>query len=149
MINTKQQKAFEKIIKSATNKLGKIFFLNGPGGTRKTFVYNTVCHKLWGEGLIVLCVASSGIAALLLKGGQTSHSLFKILVEGLTNKTFYSIPKQGLLAELLHRTDMIIWDEITMQHKLGPEAVDCTLQNTHNILDKPFSGITVIFGGNF
>jgi hypothetical protein len=149
MMNAKQREAFEKIIESAMNKLGKIFFLNGPGGTGKTFVYNTVCHKLRGEGLIVLCVASSGIAALLLKGGRTSHSMFKIPVDGLTNETFCSIPKQGLLAELLRRADVTIWDEITMQHKLGPEAVDRTLRDIRNVPDKPFGGMTVVFGGDF
>lgn len=45
------------------------FFLNGPGGTGKTFVYNTVCNTIRSKGWIALCAASSGIAAL---------SMFKI-----------------------------------------------------------------------
>jgi hypothetical protein len=52
--------------------------LQGPVGTGKTFAYNTLCNYYRGLGKIVLCVASSGIAALLLPGGRTSHSRFLI-----------------------------------------------------------------------
>lgn len=55
-----------------------LFFLDGPGGTGKTFVQNTIMAKLRSEGKIVLAVASSGIAATLLDGGQTAHGKFKI-----------------------------------------------------------------------
>jgi hypothetical protein len=34
--------------------------------------------KVKSEGMIVLCVATSGIAASLLDGGKTVHSLFKV-----------------------------------------------------------------------
>ena len=54
------------------------FFVHGPAGTGKTFLYKTLCNHFRAENKIVLCVASSGIAALLLPGGQTSHSRFKI-----------------------------------------------------------------------
>lgn len=57
-----------------------MFFLNGPGGTGKTFVYNTVVHKVRSEGWIALCVASSGVASLLLHGGPTSHSMYYLPV---------------------------------------------------------------------
>lgn len=100
--------------------------MNGPGGTGKSFVYNMVCHKLQSEGTIILCVASSGIAALLLKGGQTAHSMFKIPIEDITDDLMCSIPKEGLLAGLLHLTGIIIWDEVTMQLHYAFEAVDHT-----------------------
>jgi chromosomal replication initiation ATPase DnaA len=60
------------------DRTGQTFFLHGPGGTGKTFVYNTLCHYLRSECKIVLCVALSGIAAILLLGGRTAHSMFKI-----------------------------------------------------------------------
>lgn len=46
LMNTEQRQAFDQIIDSALNDVGKIFFLNGPGGTGKTFVHNTVCNKV-------------------------------------------------------------------------------------------------------
>ena len=57
---------------------GEIFFLHGAGGTGKTFLYNTLCYHLRSQDKIVLCVASSGIDSLLLQGGCTAHSCFKI-----------------------------------------------------------------------
>lgn len=56
------------------SKDGAIFFLNSPGSTGKTMLQNTVMSKLRSHQRIVLAVASSGIAATLLKGGKTTHS---------------------------------------------------------------------------
>jgi ATP-dependent DNA helicase PIF1 len=53
-----------------------------------------------------------------------------------------------MLADLLRETDLIIWDEVPMQHKHAPECVDRTLQDIrHN--NSPFGGIPVVFGGDF
>ena len=68
-MNVGQKHAFDSIIDSVIHQRKKLFFLNGPAGTGKNFCYNAICHKLRGEGKIVLCVASSGIAAFLLQGG--------------------------------------------------------------------------------
>lgn len=43
---------------------------------------------------------------------------------------------------------LIIWDEAVMQHRYGPEAVDRTLRDLRDD-DRPFGGITVVFGGDF
>ena len=55
-----------------------MFFLYGHGGTGKTFVYKTIMSFLRSRGEIVLAVASSRIASLLLLGGRTTHSRFRI-----------------------------------------------------------------------
>ncbi|XP_073529640.1 uncharacterized protein [Phyllobates terribilis] len=62
---------------SETNK-GGIVFLDAPGGTGKTFVINLLLAKFRQQKKIALAVASSGIAATLLKGGRTAHSTFKL-----------------------------------------------------------------------
>ncbi|KAJ7042292.1 PIF1-like helicase-domain-containing protein, partial [Mycena alexandri] len=107
-LNLEQRAAFDKIIESARQRSGKTYFLNGPGGTGKTFVYKTACHLLRSEEQIVLCVASSGIAALILPGGRTSYSVFKIPIDGLNAESFCSIPKNSQRADLLRRTVLII-----------------------------------------
>jgi len=71
-----QLNAYQCIINSVLSGHGDAFFLCGPAGTGKTYVYKTVCHRLRSAVKIVLCVASSGIAALLLPGGRTAHSTF-------------------------------------------------------------------------
>jgi CO dehydrogenase nickel-insertion accessory protein CooC1 len=58
------------------NKDGKLFFVYGIGGTGKTFVCTTLLSRLQGQGNIVLVVASSRIAYLLLIGDKTAHSRF-------------------------------------------------------------------------
>ena len=55
-----------------------IFFVDGPGGTGKTFLYKGLLAKVRAEGIVALAVASSGISALLLDSGTTAHSRFKI-----------------------------------------------------------------------
>ncbi|KNZ79699.1 hypothetical protein J132_08858 [Termitomyces sp. J132] len=62
---------------SMDNNLGKMIFIHSAGGCSKTFVCNTLASAVWSNGDVALCVASSGIAALLLEGGRT-HSRFKI-----------------------------------------------------------------------
>ena len=56
----------------------RLFFVDGPGGTGKTFLYKTLLATVRARGDIALAVASSGIAALLLEGGRTAHSRLKI-----------------------------------------------------------------------
>ena len=52
------------------------------------------------------------------------------------------------MADLFREADLLIIDEITMQHPHAAEALDRTLQDICNC-DKLFGGLTVVFGGNF
>ena len=65
----------------------RAFFLDAPGGCGKTFMFNLLLATIRAQGRIALSVASSGIAALLLTGGTTAHSLFKISFDNLTEET--------------------------------------------------------------
>ncbi|TFK19054.1 hypothetical protein FA15DRAFT_602208, partial [Coprinopsis marcescibilis] len=80
-LNEEQQQAFDTITAAVDGGQSGLYFLNGPAGTGKTFVYNTLCYHFRASGKIVLCVASSGIASLLLIGGRTAHSTFKIPID--------------------------------------------------------------------
>ncbi|XP_074277595.1 uncharacterized protein LOC141601231 [Silene latifolia] len=73
-----QRSVYEEIMDSILNCRGGIFFVYGYGGTSKTFIWKTLCAALRSQGEIVLPVASSGIAAILLPGGTTAHSRFGI-----------------------------------------------------------------------
>ncbi|XP_071688036.1 uncharacterized protein [Rutidosis leptorrhynchoides] len=86
-LTPEQLAIYEKVIAAVTQKKGGLFFLYGPGGTGKTFVYNTILTKLRSEKMIVLAVASSRIASLLLPGGRTAHSRFVIPLELMENST--------------------------------------------------------------
>ncbi|GBO17046.1 hypothetical protein AVEN_150339-1 [Araneus ventricosus] len=80
-LNEEQKLVFDIILKAIyDNKedISRLFFLEGPAGTGKTFLYNTLLHTIRGKGHHVTPVASTGIAATLLNGGRTAHSVFKI-----------------------------------------------------------------------
>ncbi|XP_052185281.1 uncharacterized protein LOC127796918 [Diospyros lotus] len=113
----------------------------------KTFLYNTIALKCRNLRHIVITVASSGIASLLLVGGRTAHSTFSIPLDVLENSNC-GLSKQSLQAELFRETKLIIWDEVPMQHRYCVEAVDRTLRDICDS-DKPFGGIIVVLGGDF
>lgn len=147
-MNRGQRTAYDTIVTAIENDVQPpSFFLSGPGGTGKTFLYQALAHKFRSQGEIVLCVASSGIASLLLPGGRTAHSCFKIPVPCHETSTC-SISKQGELAGLLRRTRFIIWDEATMQHQHTVKAVSRTLSDIRDN-ETAFGGIPVLFGGDW
>jgi len=143
-----QQIAFERIWRSIINKEGRIFFIDGYGGTGKTYLYQTISHSVRGQNVIILCVASTGLACLLLPAGQTAHSMFKIPIDGLDSNSICNIPKESLRADLLRMADAVIYDECLMTHRHCFEALDRTLQDLRNS-SKLFGGLTMIFGGDF
>ncbi|XP_013657842.2 uncharacterized protein LOC106362493 [Brassica napus] len=64
----------------------------------------------------ILPVASSGIAALLLPNGRTAHSRFNIPLK-LSEDKLCNIKHGTMVADLIEKTDLIIWDEAPMTHK--------------------------------
>jgi PIF1-like helicase len=146
-LNANQHFAFDRITAAITGKIRKTFFLYGPGGTGKTYLYNTLCHYLHSQNKIVVCVASFGIAALLLNGGHTAHSHLKIPVP-YNETTFCTKARNSHLASLICQTDLVIWNEAPMQHCHIMETVDRFFRDWCDS-DKPFSGLTIVFSGNF
>jgi PIF1-like helicase len=100
-LNAEQRDTFDKIYKSTSDRNGDPFFLHGPGGTGKMFVYSTVCHHIRANLWIVLCVASFSVASLLLLGGHTAHSTFCIPVHGLCSDSWCQIDKKSKHADML------------------------------------------------
>ena len=74
-LNSDQQTCFQTIVTAITDDPQTAhFYLQGPGGTGKTFLYKALCHDYRSQGKTVLCVASTGIAALLLPDERTLYS---------------------------------------------------------------------------
>ena len=76
----------------------------------------------------MLSVASSGVAALLLHGGRTAHSVFKIPLD-IDETSQCAVSSNSILAAQLRNVDIIIWDEAPMTHKHSIEAVDRLLRD--------------------
>ena len=147
-LNADQRLAFEKIWRSIIHREGKAFFIDGFGGCGKTYLYQVICHAVRAEGIIILCVASTGLACLLLPGGQTAHSMFKIPIDTLSATSICNISKESLRADLLRMAEAVIYDECLMTHRHCFEALDRTFRDLRDC-SKPFGGLTMIFGGDF
>ncbi|WVZ69951.1 LOW QUALITY PROTEIN: hypothetical protein U9M48_018664 [Paspalum notatum var. saurae] len=135
-LNNEQREAFHKIVNS-----------------------NTIVSYLRAHKKIVLTVASSGVASLLLPNGRTAHSWFRIPIE-IDEISMCDI-KNGE-QKLLSQTDLIIWDEALMTNRQCFEALDRSLrdilcENNTELCDDfillwtegvPFGGKVVVLGGD-
>jgi len=152
-INPEQKKAYDAIMESVDNGLGKQIFVEGHGGTGKIYLWKAVTTKLRSEGKIVLTVASCAIAALLIPGRRTTHSGFRIPTN-ITDESTCEIKQRTHLAELLKKTSVIIWDQTPMANRNCFEALDKSLRDilrftNQNSNEKPFGAMTVVLGGDF
>ncbi|XP_027357259.1 uncharacterized protein LOC113866646 [Abrus precatorius] len=152
-LTMEQKVVYHEIMNSVLNKSGDFFFLYGYEGTGKTYIWNTLSVALRSKRLIVLNVASSGIASLLFPGERIAHSKFSIPL--MTNNTSTcKIKQRSLKADLLINTSLIIWNEAIMLNKFYFEALDRTLRDlmrvrNSNSMNEPFGGKVVVLGGDF
>ncbi|XP_076949290.1 uncharacterized protein LOC143621887 [Bidens hawaiensis] len=146
-ITDEQKNVFDRIMMAVQQNKGGVFFVYGYGGTDKTYLWKTLSTAIRSKGEVVLTVASSGIASLLLTGGRTAHSRFHIVINLNEDSTCYMDPGT-YEAQLLEKTKLIIWDEAPMAHKHGFQALDRSLKDalSSNLL---FGGKVVVFGGDF
>ncbi|XP_027120479.1 uncharacterized protein [Coffea arabica] len=127
-LNVEQRHAYDLILQSVFSPLGQSFFIDGPGGTGKTFLYRSLLATLRSQGHIAIVVATSGVAAFILPGGRTAHSR------------------------------LILWDEASMAKLETVEAFDDLLRdimdrdlpfggkNIRAILDPAFSEFLLRIG---
>jgi len=143
-----------RIVKNqnGTSDHHNIFFLDAYAGTGKTWTINMILAGVRAEGGIALATASSGIAALLLSGGSTSYSTFKIPLNVTENSTC-NVSKHKDIADMLRKSSLIVWDEVTLSHKHAIETVDRLLRDImstpHQRCEIPFGGKVVLFSGDF
>ena len=84
---------------------------------------------------------------------RTAHSRFKLPLT-LSDVSMCNIPKCSMLASLIAKSDLIIWDEAPMAHRQAFETLDRSLRDLLSpsdptASDKPFGGKTVLLGGDF
>ena len=142
-----QRQHYDKIMQAVNSGEGKCFFLDGPGGSGKSYLYQTLTHNLRAQHLVVLCVASTGIAATLI-GGMTAHKQFGIPVPCHDHSTSH-IRLNSKEAAALREASLIIWDESTMAHKDMLICLDRLLRDLMNNSGSPFGGKCLVLGGDF
>ncbi|XP_024011330.1 uncharacterized protein LOC112086593 [Eutrema salsugineum] len=146
-VTSEQRRVYDEILEAVNKNKGGMFFVYGSGGTGKTYLWSLLGSALRSQGDVVLKVAWSGIAALLLEGGRTAHSRFVISI--VVNKfTFCSIKKESNLADLIRIAKLIIWDEALMMSKECFETLDRTMRDILEV-DKPFGDKVIVLGRDF
>ncbi|PWZ13521.1 ATP-dependent DNA helicase PIF1 [Zea mays] len=137
-------------LKDSLNKeqRGGLFFVDGPGGTRKTYLYRVLLVTLRSQNKIVVATATSGVAASIMPGGRTVHSRFKIPLT-IDNGAVCSFMKLSGTAELLRKASLIIWDEASMTKRKVMEALNISMRDIMGQSGLPFGGKTIVFGRDF
>ena len=100
LLNEKQRHAFEIISHRIYENKNGTFFLDGPEGTRKSFLYRALLADIRSKGYLALATATSGIATSILPGGRTAHSRFKIPID-LSKGRACRVSKQSSLAAMI------------------------------------------------
>ncbi|KAJ9539421.1 hypothetical protein OSB04_032154 [Centaurea solstitialis] len=102
-LNSDQKSVFDDIMRHVNDDCQGVFFVDGPSGTGKMFLYKALLAEVRSRGLIALATASSGVAANNMPGSGT--------------------------AQLLRHARLIIWDEASMAKRQAVEALDQTMQD--------------------
>ncbi|ONM17173.1 hypothetical protein ZEAMMB73_Zm00001d003578 [Zea mays] len=147
-LNEEQMVAYDKIMSAVNTDQGGLFFVDGPGGTGKTYLYRVLLATLRNQGKIAVATATSGVAASIMPGGRTAHSRFKIPLT-IDDGVVCCFTKQSGTAELLRKSSLIIWDEASMTKRQAVEALDNSMRDIMGRLGLPFGGKTIVFGGDF
>jgi ATP-dependent DNA helicase PIF1 len=140
--NSEQRAAFDEFKRCLDGGENKMYFLDGPAGTGKTYVYD--CLLAYARSIgnkVAIAVASAGAAASLLKGGRTAHSMFEIPINIHENSCCF-FRHRSARAELFQMCRLCIWDEAPMAHRYVIEAVLRTLQSLE-------IQMMFVFGGDF
>jgi pSer/pThr/pTyr-binding forkhead associated (FHA) protein len=125
-LNPEQLSGFTEIIDHVINKKERVFFVDDLGGTNKTFLYRCLIATVCSKGLIAVATATSGIAASIMSGGRTTHSVFKIPIK-IIDGSICKFSKQSDMVDLLCRAALLIWDEVAMTKRQSIETLDRSL----------------------
>ncbi|XP_058810250.1 uncharacterized protein LOC131675336 [Phymastichus coffea] len=125
----------------------RCIFMEGPGGSGKTYVYETMYDLLTSKNIEVCTMAYTGIAATLLPNGKTVHKIFGLPVP-MFNDSTSNIKAQSKEAKKLRKTAVFIWDEAPMAPRYALDIANKVLQDVmgNNL---PFRGKIMILGGDF
>jgi ATP-dependent DNA helicase PIF1 len=140
--NTEQMATYKTIMSTVDSPNGGIFFIDGPEGTGKTFLYRALLGTVRSQDKIVVTTATTGVA------GRNAHSHFKIPLN-IDESGYCNLTKQSGTTKLLREASLTLWNEASMTKRQAIEALDISLRDILDKEDLPFGGKAVVFGGDF
>ncbi|KAG7994263.1 hypothetical protein I3843_01G050200 [Carya illinoinensis] len=135
-LNSKQRHVYNSVLGKVFSNEAATFFVDGPTGTGKTFLYKALLAAVRSRKLVALATASSGVAASILPGGPTAHLRFKISLD-TDEHSICCVSKQSAITKLLR-----------VARKQHIQALDKMLRDI-NDSELTFGGKVVVFGGDF
>jgi len=126
----------------------RAIFLDGPGGYGKTSLIRVILAYVRSCNHVALAVASSGIAAGILPGGTTAHSMFRLPLDLGDGTGVWNITNGSQRAELIRAAQLIVFDEAPMAHRYIFEILDRSLRDLMDI-DEPFGNKIFLCSGDF
>lgn len=113
VMNNDQKLIVDTILDSVSSNNPICAYVDGVGGSGKTYVYRTLYHLLRSKGKKVNSMAYTGIASILLPHGKTLHRTFGLPVPLLSDSSS-KIKIQSSEGKTLIENDVFFLDEAPM-----------------------------------
>ena len=68
-LNEEQRATYNEIMSSVDTEDGGLFFVDGPSGTGKTYLYRALLATIRSQKKIAMAIATSGVATSIMPGG--------------------------------------------------------------------------------
>jgi hypothetical protein len=148
LLNEEQRAAYDEIMSKVDTEQVVYSLSTDQAAQERLFLYRALLGTVRSQNKIVVATATSVVAASIMPSGRTAHSCFKIPLT-LDDKCGCGFTKQCGTAKLLQQASLIIWDEAFMTKRQAMEVLDYSMRDIMDCKDLPFSGKTVVFGGDF
>ena len=150
MFTPEQSNIYNTVMEAVRQQKSLLAFIDARGGCGKTFLLNAILSSVRGlepTGCVALAMATTGIAANLLKLGRTYHSRLKAPLTPSEDSVLQISAQKGL-AKLIRLSKILLIDEATMLDRFQLEALDRTLQDLMGS-QQPFGGKIILLAGDF
>ncbi|XP_076039427.1 uncharacterized protein LOC143024501 [Oratosquilla oratoria] len=149
-LNIEQRQIFNAVVASARSVQrgeqteNKSFYVDAPGGSGKMYLFNKLYEYLNGNNIKTNTSAWTGIAATLLRGGKTLHSIFNLPVP-LNETSVCNVPPNSGQGNFLKQVKVFIIDEASMILCYALKAIDKCLRDIMNT-PTAFGGKVILLG---
>ena len=151
-LNTTQREIFDRVKQSLETQQQALLFVEGAGGTGKTFMFRLLCNLVRSRGETVLPCAYSGIAAKNYEGGSTFHFRFKFGVpfnETSTSGLSLTNPTTKAAALFAASAVLLLGDEASTIPMHMVTQMDEKLKGLRGNYTLPFGGMNIVLCGDF